>query len=159
MNVHGFIFPARIIGVLILLAAIVPGGIGIWLYTSTRSFLEQAVSAQGNVVEVRPGGGRDGTSYNIVFEYQDESGTTHEKVSRWASNPPTHSVGERVEVLYVPGDPSDARIRSFMSLWAGPAICGVTILFPLVFGIGFIWLVPFTIRRVWPEPSSPDPQN
>ena len=151
MNVRGFILPARIIGVCILIVEIVPVGLGLWLYKSTSAFLGRAASTQGTVVEIRPSGD-EGTTYHTVFEYKDQSGATHRKVSTLASNPPSHSVGEKVEVLYVPGEPSDGRIKDFMSLWFGPVLCAAMTLPPLLVSLVFLWLIPFTIRRVWPEP-------
>lgn len=160
MNVHGFILPSRIIGLVCLLLAFAMGAIGAWLYARTSGFIAEAVSVEGTVVEVRPTQGSDGTSYHTVFEYEDADGRTHRKVTSWSSNPPAYAVGETVEVLYRPTDPADGRIRSFLSLWFIPAVVGGMALCPLIGGLFWIWLVPFIIRRVWPaqpvESGQPD---
>lgn len=55
----------------------------------------------------------------------------------------THQVGEKVVVLYPPGNPGAARIRAFQTLWFFPAFFGV---FGLVWStVGAVGLV--AIRR------------
>ena len=149
MNPVRLILPARIIGCLILFTAIVPVTIGIWLYASTKSFVAEAKSTRGTVVATEQSRGSDGgTACYVVFEFDDDSATTQRVVSRWASNPPSHAVGSTVEVLYAPNNPSDAHIRGFLSLWFGPTVCGVLTVPPIVLGLVFLWLIPFTIRRM-----------
>jgi len=160
MEARGFIFPSRIIGILFLLPALFAGSLAVYFYTSTNRFLSNAISVQGVVVDLKPSASRDGTTYATEFEFDDEAATKHRAVTSWSSNPPAHSVGNQVEVLYLPGDPSSARLRSFTGLWLGALICAVLTVVPLVFSAIFLWLVPLTIRRVWPLPvpsKSPPP--
>ncbi len=151
MNPHGLILPARIVGGFLLCLAAVPCAIGLWLYSRSSAFLETAVSAQGTVVEVQPSSGSGDTTYHSVFEFQDRDGTTHRTTSAWSSNPPAHTVGEQVEVLYPPNRPSEAKIKGFMSSWFLPVLCLAFTLVPVLFGTILIWLIPLTIRRVWPR--------
>jgi hypothetical protein len=55
-------------------------------------------------------------------------------------------VGERVSVLYPPGNPQDARIDSFVEMYLAPLICGGIGLPFFAVGAGFI-LVPLFGRR------------
>jgi len=155
MNAHGFILPARIIGIIIILTSVLPlGGIGGWFFFDTRNFLQFATQTTGTVVDLQSSRDSEGdTMYTPVFEYQDGTGTTHKIISSWSSNPPSHLEGDAVDVLYDPANPSDARLDGYLSLWLGPIICGVLALFLLLFAMLFLWLVPFTIRRVWPSES------
>jgi hypothetical protein len=149
-NAHGLILPSRIVGLLCLLPALVTGGLAIWFYMSTSAFVRNAVSVTGVVTELRPSNGSNGTTYSSAFEFTDTDGVKHQSVTSWSSNPPRHTVGEKVEVLNSPGNPGDARLRSFMGLWLGAVLCGALTIVPLLAALVFIWLIPFTIRRVWP---------
>ncbi len=150
MNVHGFILPARIIGCILLLLALVPAALGVWFFALTRSFLATSKTTQGTVTAIEKSADSNGSeSYYVVFEFSDESGATQRVISRWASNPPSHAAGSSVEVLYAPDEPSNARIRGFLSLWFGPTLCAILVVPPLVSGLVFVWLIPLAIRRVW----------
>lgn len=150
MDAHGFIMPSRIIGVLFLFFALLPGAGAVWFYTSTSEFIRNATSASGVVIEVKPSSGGDGTTYHAVFEFSDAGGNKHQSVSGWSSNPPAYAVGETVEVLYSRSNPSDARLHSFLGLWVGAIACATLTIPPLALAVVFIWFVPFTIRRIWP---------
>jgi hypothetical protein len=157
MDARGFILPSRIVGLLFLLPALVSAGLAVWYYTSTSTFLRNAVSVPGVVTDVKPSSGSEGTTYYSVFEFNVADGTKRQSVTSWSSNPPAHAVGQSVEVLYSPTDPSDVRLRSFMGLWFGAVFCAATTIMPLIMAGAFIWLVPFTIRRVWPASSTAAP--
>lgn len=155
MRSRDFIFLSRMLGLVALLAALVPGSIGIWFYARTSSFLARTVTAEGTVVELLPQEGTDGTMYQTVFEYRDASGIVHRQTPAWSSNPPAYAIGQAVEVVYDPNDPANGKINSFWNLWLGAFVCGVIAVFPLAIGLFFIWLVPFVIRRLWPKPAEP----
>jgi hypothetical protein len=150
MNAQGFILPSRIVGLLFLLPALVTAGLTVWFYTSSSTFLRNAVSVPGVITEMRPSSGGNGTTYNSVFEFSGADGTKRQSVTSWSSNPPAYAVGDKVQVLYSPTAPSDVRLRSFMGLWFGAVLCAALTIVPIVIACVFIWLVPFTIRRVWP---------
>jgi hypothetical protein len=107
-------------------------GIGLLLFgicalwfKSTSDFIAASRVAEGRVVEltVRRGGGssRGGVHYPVV-EYLDEQGLAHSFQSSSGTNPPQFAVGERVEVLYTPGEPSSATIKAWFPLWGGMSI-------------------------------------
>ena len=74
-----------------------------------------------------------------MFEFKDAEGGSHRVTSPVSSRPAAYDVGEKVAVLYSPGDPEDARIDSFFGLWGGSCIFG---------GIGFLFTLVATIVLV-----------
>lgn len=60
----------------------------------------------------------------------------------FGTNPPSYRVGERVQVLYDPGNPAHFSVNSFMSLWFGAVLFG---------GLGVVFssvgLIPFAWQR------------
>lgn len=96
-----------------------------YLFSSTSSFLERAVSAQGEVVQLVRSRSSDSTSYYPVVVFRDASGRSVEFQSNTGSNPPSYSRGEKVQVLYETSDPHGARIDGFFSLWGGALILGI----------------------------------
>ena len=123
------------------LGAMVGGG---YWFVQTLGFKSSAARADGVVVklESRRSSGRSGArgrgrsggpSFAPVFEFKDAEGGSHRVTSSVSSRPAAYDVGEKVAVLYSPGDPEDARIDSFFSLWGGPcALAVVGFLFTLV---------------------------
>jgi hypothetical protein len=104
---------------------------------NTRSFIAAAKHAEGTVTELVEKRDKDDGSitYTPVVAFTADNGATVSFTSSFSSQPAAYAVGEKVEVLYAPDDPNDARIKGFGSLWLGPLIMGVL---GLVFsGIGF----------------------
>jgi hypothetical protein len=156
MNVRGLILPSRIVGILILLPALIAAGVGGWFYHRTAVFLEHARQATGTIVAMQPSAsGEGGATYTPVFTFTDERGVAHRITSGWSTNPPAYAVGDSVKVYYQPGagnNPPDARLASFWNLWLGATICGSIAAPFLLFAMVFLWLIPFTLRRVFPPP-------
>jgi len=152
VNAHGFIVPSRVIGVLFLLIALVNGGLAIWFYISTTRFVRHAVRTTGTVVRVVNGGGNGG-AYPVI-DFTDSAGTTHQTTSWWSSDPPAYLVGQTVNVFYDPANPSKARIDGFAELWLIATIFAILTVPPAVGALIFLWVIPFTIRRVWPKPRA-----
>jgi hypothetical protein len=117
LTVVKYVFPA--IGIAMLAGAL------FWVQ-NIRSFLAQASTAQGTVVELVQSRSRSSNSstYAPVVRFVTAKGEKIEFTSGAGSNPPSYSQGESVEVLYEPGAPRDARINGFDSLWLGPTIVG-----------------------------------
>ena len=67
-------------------------------------------------------------------------------VSSTATNPPGYAKGEKIEVLYFPAKPQEARINSFFSLWGGSVILGVMGAIFFLIGAG-VTLVPMLKKR------------
>ena len=98
-------------------------GVAGWLYESTRSFVASAATADGTVVDLARSGGSKST-WRPVVRFALPDGETVEFTGKVGSNPPSYQRGERVEVLYPPGAPQDAKIRDFLSLWFPATLVG-----------------------------------
>jgi hypothetical protein len=143
-----FILISRIIGGLLLLMAVA------WLivagvcYPLANRFASRAVRCQGTVVQMNSRTSDNGnTTYYPVFTYTDSAGTLRTSTSASSSNPPQHSVGDKISLLYDPKDPQDVRTNSFVSLWLLPTIfagIGGIITLPALF---FLFIVPIIVRR------------
>ena len=98
--------------------------IGVRLWLGTSQFIAHAHGAIGTVIELREKRDSDGdTMYAPVVRFAAD-GREVTFVSNTSSRPAAYHVGEAVEVLYAPGNPDDARVRGFASLWLGPLVLG-----------------------------------
>ena len=131
-SVRNIIYLFLAVGALMLLG-------GVLLTVSAARFIARASSAPGTVIELRETRGGEGdTLYAPVVRYSPPGSGEITFVSSMASMPPAFSVGEAVQVLYAPGDPRDARIRSFGSLWFGPLVLTTMGLIFTGGGLGFV---------------------
>lgn len=108
-----------------------------FLYQNTATFLENAITAQGVVIDLVRSRSSDSTTYAPTIRFKSKQGTTIEFTSSTSSNPPSYSRGEKVEVLYEPIQPHSAKINSFFSVWGGTVIVGGigSVFFLIGFGI------------------------
>jgi hypothetical protein len=81
---------------------------------SSWSFASGAVRTEGTVSS----GGR-----RAVVRYEVD-GRVYQVKSSISFSPPAYSVGEKVQVLYLPDNPAVARIDSFVDRWLFPVIFG-----------------------------------
>lgn len=100
--------------------------IALLLWNNTRRFIANADTAQGKVIELIEVRDQDdgSISYKPVVTYAVANGRSITFTASFSTKPAPYDVGESVEVLYAPGDPQDARIKGFSSLWLGPTILG-----------------------------------
>lgn len=94
------------------------------IYKSTSSFLAEATKAEGTVVDLVQSRSSDSTTYRPVVHFINQNGQKIEFMSTTGSNPPSYSKGQKVEVLYRPTEPQNAKINGFFSLWGGSVIVG-----------------------------------
>lgn len=85
-----------------------------WL--RTRRFVEESVTAFGEVVGLREYSG-DGVTYAPVIRFDIPGGGVSEFTESISSSPPAHKVGDRVKILYHRDDPSRARVASTLNLY------------------------------------------
>ena len=113
--------------------------VAVWLYSRERGFAAGALRADGEVVALDFSRNSDGGgSYHPVIRFVTARGESIQYRSNTGCNPPCYDVGERVAVLYDPGQPTRARSATFFGQHLGSFIFGVL---GLVFGaIGYIWL-------------------
>lgn len=116
------------------------------LVAHTRGFIANAQRAEGTVIDVlanRSTSSSSGTSvtYSPVFEFRTADGRLVEVRSSTSSNPPSHTEGDKVPVLYLPASPEDARIASYFPLWGGATITG---------GLGAVFFLVGAVMIVLP---------
>ncbi|PRY65813.1 uncharacterized protein DUF3592 [Vreelandella songnenensis] len=96
--------------------------VAFFLYQNSQTFVDKAASTEGTVVGLMESRSEDSITYRPVVQYTPENGSMLEFTSSAGSNPPNYSRGQRIEVLYDPANPANARIKSFFSLWGAPLI-------------------------------------
>lgn len=105
-----------VIGIALLLGAVAIG-------QHTRSFLSNAVRADGTVVALDALHDRGSTTYRPIIRFQTPSGTVEFRSSS-GSNPPGYTVGDTIPVLYSPAKPNEATPDEFFPLWGAATIVG-----------------------------------
>lgn len=122
-NIYRASKPVRWIGPIFTAVGIAAVVLGVYLGKQRAEFLESAHRSQGEVVSLNSKSSDDGYVYYPVVRYAPSgSSNTISFEHETGSNPPSYSVGERVEVLYHPEDPSHAIIDSGFMNWFGPGI-------------------------------------
>lgn len=99
----------------------------------TVRFLQGAMEALGEVVEMREVRDSDGSSWMPVAEFTAPSGERVRFEAKVCSNPPKYKSGDRVTVYYNPQNVREARIKSFIYLWLLPLLLGLM-------GAAFTWI-------------------
>jgi hypothetical protein len=94
-------------------------------WNKTRGFLARAHQASGTVVELLEVRDNEGSSkWKPVVAFTDDKGHKTRFTDSVSSRPAAYDVGEAVTVLYLPGEPGEAHIKGFSSLWLGTTILG-----------------------------------
>jgi Protein of unknown function (DUF3592) len=128
------------IGVVLLVVAAVVG-------VFTARFVASSERTVGTVIDLSRSEDSEGSvTYSPVVRFTVDGRTIQFTSSSGSSSPP--SVGDRIEVLYDPDDPTDARLAGFLDLWLFPLIAGLI-------GAGFITVSAIIIRRTR-APSAKD---
>ena len=83
--------------------------------------------------------------YAAVLRFHRTNGEIQE-VKDLGSGAPDFAVGDRVTILYMPGEPEDFRIGTFERLWFSAIFVTVFASFWLLFG-GSVWLSRWSRRR------------
>lgn len=129
-------------GIPFLLGGVVFLGVGVVLLQDELRFGSEGVSAAGTVLDTiyHPGGGEDGPTYSIRYEFVDSATGTRQAgesdVSEEAFD--AASAGDPIEVTYLPAQPTKSRVGSPEPQLFVPAIMfGAALLF-IVVGAGFL---------------------
>lgn len=113
-------------GLLGVLAVLIGVGLIAWagsMIQDSRTLLATAKVTTGVVTDLRLHSSRRSTSYYPVVRYTAE-GVAHAIIGRSGSNPPAYSIGEKVQVIYPPGQPQAGRLNNFMDMWMLPLFPG-----------------------------------
>jgi hypothetical protein len=146
--------PPKVIFWILLILATVSAVISISTFLHARNFNRKAAKATGQIIQMLEKKDHDNdTVFYPVFSFSDSKGEGHTIYSTWGSFPPAYSVGEKVNVLYSPKNPKDAKIESFFSLWGWSAITGIIAVGDLIIA-AILWLVSkLFLNNRTPQPS------
>jgi hypothetical protein len=127
-------------------------GLGFAIYTTY--FIRSSAVADGKVLSLRETvkhsdnpNQSDSITYAPVFTFKAADGASYTISSDTGSLPAGFAVGEIVHVLYLPSNPSGARIDSFEQLWIFPLIFGLLGLGVTAAGLLLLHLERRRIRR------------
>ena len=96
----------RLGAVFALLGAVLLTGAG-FAWSRARGFEERALEVEGEVVAMLDAG--DFNTIPVVF-FRSADGKVHRVRGSLATSPPRYRVGERVSILYDPGDPREVSV-------------------------------------------------
>ncbi len=114
---------------------------------NTQTFIAESAAAPGTVIDMVRRQSSDSDTYAPVVRFVTQRGEAIEFTSNSSSNPPSYGTGERVEVLYRPVAPHDARINAFGSLWASSLVLGALGSIFFAIGAGIILVAVFQARK------------
>ena len=115
---------------------------GFGLLAEAINYTSQADSTRGEVVDVSRQYDSEGSaSYLPTIRYRRDNGQLVEATTNRASRSYDYAIGQRVDILYSYGDPTEVRINSFFSLY-GPG------LIVIVVGALFIRILGWFRRKV-----------
>lgn len=107
----------------------------IFSFFRQKRIISQSENAFGTVTNLIQKPRRKGCIYCPQIRYQTKSGSVVDFQSDFGSQPASHKIGQQVQVLYNPFNPSQAQIKSFFSLWL---VTLISLLMGLTFtGLGF----------------------
>jgi hypothetical protein len=100
---------------------------------STQTFLASAQKTEGTVIDLEESvskttkNGRTETSrtYVPVIKFQGPNGADVVFRSNTGSNPPSHAIDDKVEVLYSPSNPANAKLNGIFEIWGTGLILGL----------------------------------
>lgn len=101
-------------------------GIATYQFLMSSALATRGVAAVATVVDVdsrlrRSSNGHRKRTYRLTLEFGDQRGATHRERTGYGRSYSSHRVGDRVEVVYNPANPSEFALDSWLDLWAMPA--------------------------------------
>ncbi len=104
-------------------------------YFSTQEFLASGVWTKGTISGQNFQNDPDGYFYSPVVTFADKQGLKHTWMSEIAYNPPRFQIGQVLDVVYQPHDPSVALIVEFWDLYLiDLVLAGIGILLAILSG-------------------------
>jgi len=105
--------------------------LALFFLVRTRSFINNSLQTQGTITQMAYSSDSEGGGYTPVFRFRTMQGQEVEVAGGLRSNPPQFKVGQVIDVLYDPDNPSRARIKKWFNLYFVPMLLGFL---GLVFG-------------------------
>jgi len=105
--------------------------VGVFVTTNTIKFTQQAINTKGKVSSLVV----VDTKIYPEITFSNSSNETHKFISNSGCKPACYKKDETVNVLYLPSQPNQAQINSFVSLWLPTLLtCGIGLIF-IVFSL------------------------
>jgi len=126
-----YLYPGLLLlGVVLLLTA------G-WFYANTARLLAEGMVVEGSVIDLIESSSRDGYMYKPVFEFTDHNNSKVTFEASYSSSPPTHNIGEQVNIIYSIND-NTKKVVPFWGLyrWTIITLCLASPL--LIIGLGHL---------------------
>jgi hypothetical protein len=121
-----------VVGVSLLLSAVSD-------YNRTSSLLDEALSAEGTVVDLQETHRGGSVMYKPVIRFVDKFGEVVEFTFSVSSNPLPYARDEKVEILYSANDSQNVIIDSFVEKWGGAIVTAIIGIY--FFSVGVIIFV------------------
>jgi len=130
----------RLVGLIFMSIGMVMLVVVFYLLYTHQQFEKNALTVKGTVVEFQSYESRNKNSssttmYTPVFEYEFK-GKKYTYVSTSSSNIKEYEVGERLDILVDPENPSEVLVNSFMEKWFLPILLGF--MGALFTGLGYL---------------------
>lgn len=113
-----------------------------FFFIKNTSFNKSSVKSKAVIIElIESAGSSSGSNrktYSPVFTYKDKRGKEYTKKSSYSSYPAIGNVGDSIEIMYNPDNPSQAKINTFFSNWGVPIILASLGIADLITGLIFL---------------------
>jgi hypothetical protein len=128
----------QIASFILLLSGIGLGSTSFYFYSNTRDFLSRASHTQGTVIAFHISHSDHSMTFTPEINFKNDKGRPVIFNSNLSSNPPQYSVGDKIDVVFDPIKPSNARVNTFMALWLMPAALCIASIVSLLFSAGMV---------------------
>jgi len=135
---HAFIKLPRIAAWFLLASSAIGLPISLYAYFHAQSFVRSATQGRGTIVKLAEHSFGLGKAYFPVYTFRDEQGRDHEITSSLGRYPPSHQVGDTVQVLYQASQPERARLDEFSDIWGWVLIAGSLDAMTLIVGLAML---------------------
>lgn len=139
MNLPG----TRTLGLGLIILSLLPLSRSASLFSEQKQFMAESTTRQAVVIEHRPVSGsssKTGSGELLpIVEYWDSDGKRQTATGNVSSYPAPHAIGEEIEVLIQPDDPTRVRVLSFTGMWFETAYFLIPGLLAFAAGLLMTW--------------------
>jgi hypothetical protein len=130
----------KMAGIIALVLGISLLGVVAYLVYANNAFEQRAIPVQGTVIEYQQyessdDDGGSTTMYTPVYEYM-YNGQTYTHVSTLSSSGKSHEIGEAIDILVDPLNPTEILINTFWEKWLLSVVLGFVGLVFTIIGFG-----------------------
>lgn len=115
----------EIVAGVLMVDGLVLGSIARYQYRKQQARLERCEEMSGEVVEIRERPGAEGVVKYPVIRYQNARRQEMTFESKIGSTNPKVAVGDHIEILVNPDNPTEAEVANFAAQWAVPLALGI----------------------------------